>query len=201
MSSHESFDSFDNVMRRLQAGDQTAAAELFQRFARRLLSLARSHLDQRVKSKVDEEDMVQSVFRSFFVRQAEGQFTLQDWDGLWSLLARIMVRKCIRQRERFGAQRRELARELRLTAMGERSWGCGEIIDHDPEPAAPELAIMRETLEQVMRGLDELQRQMVILRLQGYTISEISQQTGRTERTVHRVLSLVREGLTCLAEE
>ena len=66
-------ESFDDVMGRLRAGDQSAAAtEIFQRFARRLIGLARTRLDDRVRSKVDAEDVLQSVFRSFFVRQAVG---------------------------------------------------------------------------------------------------------------------------------
>jgi hypothetical protein len=42
---------------------------------------------------------------------------------------------------------------------------------------------------------------MIVLRLQGYMVAEISQQIGSTERTVHRVLSRVRSLLIRLAKE
>ena len=62
-------DSFDDVITRLRDGDSEAATEIFHRFAARLIALARTRLDSRVRQKVDPEDVVQSVFRSFFIRQ------------------------------------------------------------------------------------------------------------------------------------
>src|SRR5690242_9456367 len=56
--------SFADLMARLRAGDDAAAAALFQRFATRLIALARGRLDGLVRRKVDPEDVVQSVFRS-----------------------------------------------------------------------------------------------------------------------------------------
>ncbi len=66
--------TFDDLMARLNDGDDEAAAEIFNRFVRRLIFLARSRLNAQVRQKEDPEDVVQSVFRSFFTRQVEGQF-------------------------------------------------------------------------------------------------------------------------------
>ena len=170
-------------------------------FARRLIGLARTRLDDRVRGKVDAEDVLQSVFRSFFVRQAKGQFDLDDWDGLWSLLARITLRTRGRQMGRFHAERREVGREVTPTASDGESRCEEEVAACDPHPTPQQAAILTETLEQVMRGLEDQQRQMVVLRLQGYTVPEISRQIGRTERTVHRVLSRVRDTLRRLEKE
>ena len=51
-----------------------------------------------------------------------------------------------------------------------------------------------------MRGLDEAQQRMLVLRLEGYTVAEISQEVRRSERTVQRVLGLVRKGLKRVEE-
>ena len=48
-----------------------------------LIGLARSHLGGVIRQKVDPEDVVQSVFRSFFQRNAQGNWNLDDWDSLW----------------------------------------------------------------------------------------------------------------------
>ena len=109
-------DSFDGVMGRLQAGDEAAAAQIFHRFANRLVALAQHRLDAQVRRKIDPEDVLQSVFRSFFVRQAEGRFELEDWDSLWSLLVRITLRKCGRQIAALRAARRNVGREVHPTA-------------------------------------------------------------------------------------
>ena len=85
-------DSFHDALDRLEAGDEDAAAEVFHRFASRLIRLAGTRLNTCVRRQVDPEDVVQSVFRSFFDRQAAGQFELENWNSLWSLLVRIVVR-------------------------------------------------------------------------------------------------------------
>src|SRR4051812_14113370 len=100
-------ESFADLMARLRAGDQDAAARVYQHFARRLIGLARSRLDGLMRRKEDPEDVVQSVFRSFFARQAGGQFDLDDWNSLWSLLTVITLRKCGHRVEYFRAARRD----------------------------------------------------------------------------------------------
>ena len=87
-------DSFQELIEQLRAGDNAAATEVFNRFARRIVGLARQQLHAALRSKVDPEDVLQSVFRSFFNRQREGRFAIENWDSLWGLLALITVRKC-----------------------------------------------------------------------------------------------------------
>jgi RNA polymerase sigma-70 factor (ECF subfamily) len=93
--------SFADLMARLRAGDRDASALVFERFTRRLIGLARAHLDARLRQKVDPEDVLQSAYKSFFIRHARGEFDIDGWDGLWALLTVITVRKCSRVRERF----------------------------------------------------------------------------------------------------
>ena len=59
----------------------------------RLLTLARSHLDRRIRVLQDEEDVVQSMGRSFFRRLRRGDFDLADRDALWALLVTITLNK------------------------------------------------------------------------------------------------------------
>jgi RNA polymerase sigma-70 factor (ECF subfamily) len=186
-------ESFDDVIGRLRAGDQDAAAEVYRRFASRLIDLARSRLDSQVRRKVDPESVAQSVFRSFFLRQAKGQFELDDWDSLWSLLVRITLRKCGRRIAAFHAERRDVRREVASAALDRTSRLEWEAIARDPTP--DEAAQLTETLERLMSRLDQKQQQIVTLRLQGYTVREISREIGCTERSVLRKLELVRDGL------
>jgi len=190
--------SFDDAIGRLRDGDADAAAEVFDRFVSRLICLAQTRLDSHLRRKIDPEDVMQSVFRSFFIRQREGRFELDGWDSLWSLLARITLRKCGRRITAFRAECRDVRREKALPASEEESQRCREAVDREPTP--DEVASLTETVEHLMRRLDERQQQMVVLRLEGHTVPEISQKVGRTERTVHRVLAHVREALRRLEE-
>src|SRR6266542_4997008 len=72
--------SLSELVRRLRTGDDTLADELFQRYARRLIGLARTHLDSHLRQKVDPEDVVQSVYKSFFRRLEAEQVEALNWD-------------------------------------------------------------------------------------------------------------------------
>lgn len=192
-------DSFDGIVARLRAGDEDAAAEVYRRFTGRLIRLAYGWLDSRMRQKMDPEDVTQSVFRTFFLRQAKGQFDLQDWDSLWRLLVRITFRKCGRRIAAFHTDHRDVRLEVRSLVSDEQSRRALQVMARDPAPL--EVAACTETLEHLMDGLDEKQQQVVVLRLQGYTIAEISQLIGRTKRTVHRALREVRDKLKQLESE
>jgi RNA polymerase sigma-70 factor (ECF subfamily) len=190
--------SFDDLMARLRTGDERAAAEVFQRFAQRLLGLARSRLDRLIQVKVDPEDVLQSVYRSFFRRHAQGQYELQSWDSLWGMLTVITLRKCGHRVRYFRSACRDVQREVALPPRDELrvEW---QAVGRDPTPS--EAARLAETLEQVMRDLTERERAILALSLQGCTPTEISEQVGRTERTVQRVLQRVRARLEQMNDE
>ncbi len=185
--------SFEALMARLTAGDPAAAQRVFDLYAERLIALARSRLGQRLRQKVDPEDVLQSVYKSFFLRQAQGQFHLAGWDSLWGMLTVITLRKCGRLVTHFRAGMRDLRREVAETDTD----GPAALAR---EPAPEEAAMLAETVEQLLRGLDGRERDMVRLSLQGATVAEISAQVGRTRRTVQRVLKRVHEQLEQLRE-
>src|SRR5262249_31378656 len=104
-------DSFADLMARLCRGDQDAAAQMFRQYAQRLIGLAYNQLDSRLRQKVDPEHVLESVLRSFFRRQREGQFELSDWNSLWALLVTITLHKCGHRVEYYRAACRDVGRE------------------------------------------------------------------------------------------
>jgi RNA polymerase sigma factor (sigma-70 family) len=181
--------SFNDLMTRLRAGDEQAACQVFQQYAGRLIALARSRLGSRLRQKVDPEDVLQSVYKSFFTRQVRGQVEAADWDGLWSLLTVITLRKCGRWVERFHTGMRQLNAEV-SPGDSARSW---QAVASDPTPE--EAAMLTETVERLLHGLEGRERQIVTLALQGAAVAEIATEVGRTRRTVQRVLARVKEQL------
>jgi RNA polymerase sigma-70 factor, ECF subfamily len=191
--------SFENLMTRLRAGDEAAAAEVFRRFTHRLIGLARARLDHLIRRKVDPEDILQSVYRTFFSRHAEGGFTLDSWDSLWGMLTVITVRKCDYRRKYFRAARRDVGREITVRAEADSTAPEAAALARDPTPS--EAARLAETVEMLMRELSGRERDMLGLSLQGYDVAEISGRVARTERTVQRVLKRVRERLEQLRRD
>jgi RNA polymerase sigma-70 factor (ECF subfamily) len=185
-------DSFADVMARLRVGDEEAAAQVFRRFTHRLIALARAHLDGRLRQKVDPEDVLQSAYKSFFLRHADGELALGGWDGLWALLALITARKCGRYAQRFHAARRDVRAEV-APAGGADESGVVEAFSDEPSPA--EAVMLSELVEQLLRDLGERDGAILTLALQGYSAAEISAQLDRPGRTVYRVLERIKARL------
>src|ERR1700675_4538833 len=81
------------LIRRLRAGDPQAPDEVYVLFARRLTRIAEQHLSQKIAGRLDSDDVVQSVFRTFFRRSAEGEFRIDSSAQLWRLLVKITLLK------------------------------------------------------------------------------------------------------------
>ena len=70
--------TFDELIRRVRAGDQDAAAELVRRYEPAIRRAVRFRLaDARLGTLLDSMDICQSVLASFFVRAASGQYELE----------------------------------------------------------------------------------------------------------------------------
>ena len=192
--------SFADLMARLRAGDDDAARLVFERFARRLVGLTRRHLDDRLARKVDPEDVVQSAYKSFFVRQREGELEVGGWDGLWGLLTLIALRKCADRAAYYGAAKRDLAREVPTPRTADATPLLGDFA-LGREPLPDEAAVLAETVEALFRDIDDADERAILeLSLQGYSAAEISEQTGRAERSVRRLRERTRKRLERLQE-
>jgi len=188
-------DSFVVLMGRLQSGEDTAAREVFVRFSARLAGLARRHLDARLAVKVDPEDVVQSAYKSFFLRQRNGELDVGTWDGLWGLLTIITLRKCADRAAYYRAGKRDVTRE---TPAGSPDDSTPAVIDLalDREPQPDEAAALAETVESLFRSVDDPDERAILeLSLQGHTATEISEKLGRAERSVRRLREHIRKRL------
>lgn len=196
-------------MTKLQAKDNAAAGQVFQRYAKQLINLAQHNLQPLMRSKMDPEDVVQSVFQSFFVRQEAGEFAdVETWESLWKVLVTLTLRKCGRRMTYFSADCRDVHREIHETPVALDASGDSGWENLLADPTAAEATKLTETLEALMSRLGkedrrgERNRQILALRLQGYQAPEISEQLGCTERTVFRVMERVKELVSrMLAEE
>jgi RNA polymerase sigma-70 factor (ECF subfamily) len=191
-------DNTSELVARWQQGDQQAAAELFGRYAARLIGLARSHLSVKLAHRIDPEDVVQSAYRSFFVGAREGRYALRQGSDLWRLLVVMMLRKLHHQVRRNTALRRSAAREESLRPDGASDGLEAQILSREPTPI--EAVSLVDEVEALMRRRDPLERRVLELRLQGYNLEEIANQTQHTQYTVRRILDAVKKHLERLLQ-
>ena len=174
-----------SLLRRLRKGEQDAATRLYLRYARRLHGLATAQTGQDLKSRVDPEDIVQSVFRTFFRRAQEGHYEVPDGEEIWKLFLVIGLHK-IRDAAVFHrAAKRNAGRTTALIGAGESA---------DP-PAADQMAetTLRMVIDEILLNLNDSQKEIVTIRMEGAQVDEIAQATKRSHRTVERTLQKFRE--------
>jgi DNA-directed RNA polymerase specialized sigma24 family protein len=187
-----------NLICRVKQGDSGAARELFARYCRRLLGLARAKLRGKHLRIANEDDVVNSALAGFFLGARRGQYTrLQDRDDLWHLLVKITIRKAqrlVREQER---QRRCPPR----AAGGTPSHGSTgtllvdvpveRIADRKPPPDLEVLA--NDTIEHLLSRLGNAQlRAIAVWKWEGYFNAEIAAMLGCCSRTIERKLNLIR---------
>ncbi len=150
------------------------------------MAFARTRLPSDVSSRVDEEDIVQSVFRSFFRRNQGNEFYFDDSLDVRSLLAAMTYRKVINTIEHH-RDRRCTTREQSSST----SDGSSQLADRNPTPE--ELNILVDYLAWILNHLNPAQREIIQLRLEGYTVAEIADRVQLSQRTVKRALARARQ--------
>lgn len=171
-----------------RAGDQSAARKIFDTYVERLVALARKRLNQRMARRVDPEDVVQSVFRTFFGRVKAGQFHIEDQDDLCKLLMRITVHKTLRSVAFHQAAKRDAGHEV--INPDSTHDHILQLLDREPSP--DETVAFLDQLEQFLAKLRPDERQILELRLQGLRNDEIAQQLNTYDRKIRRVLERIR---------
>jgi RNA polymerase sigma-70 factor (ECF subfamily) len=169
------------LLQRCQAGEGAAFDELHRRYAARLLKLAEEQLGVRLRRREDAEDVVQSVFRTFFRRAANGEYSVQHSGALWHLLTHITERKIGRVRRRHHAAKRDVDREADL------DWAEADLAAN--VSSQEELAALLDELEHLVVGFAPWQAKIVHAFLQGRSIADIGQQVRRSRYTVRQVLN------------
>ena len=183
---------------RLQAGDPLAAQELWERYFRRLVGLARQKLQGTPRGAADEEDVALSAFDSFCRGADEGRFPqLHDRDDLWQLLVAITAHKALDLVRHEGRQKRGGGAVLDEAALvdpgrgGAEVSGLEQILGKEPSPEFA-LQVAEERQRLLDRLGDDTLRSVAIWKMEGHSNDEIAARLGRAPRTVARKLRRIR---------
>ncbi|HZY90903.1 MAG TPA: ECF-type sigma factor [Gemmataceae bacterium] len=163
---------FHDLMRRVRAGDSSAAEELFRRFEPQVRLEARLRLrDPRLRRLVDENDLCQSVMLSFFVRARLGQYEVADAGELRRLLAGMARNKVAAQARRHAAARRDFRRAEGL---------AGADVVPAGEASPSQVVAGEELLREFRARLTDEERRVADLRAEGREWAEVAEALGGT---------------------
>jgi RNA polymerase sigma-70 factor (ECF subfamily) len=182
-----------SLMRRVRQGSGDAATELYLRYARRLRALTRARCSARLSRLIDADDIVQSIFGSFFRGAGQGLYNVPAGEDLWRLLVVIALNKIRSKANYFLAAKRD----ARLTVSKDE---IDALQPSDSVGTREDLAFLELSVQEALEKLPPLHRLVITLRVEGHEVAEIARQTDRSHRTVERILQQTRQRLTELLE-
>jgi RNA polymerase sigma-70 factor (ECF subfamily) len=181
-----------SLLRLLRDGSESAAGQLYLRYAQRLYNLILARRSADLARCEDADDIVQSVFGSFFRGVRKGYYEVPAGEELWGLLL-IMALNKIRARANFHhAARRDVRRTLGGEALA---------VESATEESEIGLTVLRLVIDEALRAWPPEHARMIVLRIEGYEVAEIATHTRRSRRTVERVLQEFRRQLTALLDK
>jgi RNA polymerase sigma factor (sigma-70 family) len=164
-------ETFQELLGRIRAGEEYAAAELVHRYEPEIRREVRFMLrDPFLRRTFDSMDICQSVMSSFFLRAALGEYDLDRPEDLIRLLISMTRNKVVDATRRQRAQRRDHRRATSLEAV--------DVAASTPSPS--QVVEGRELLAAFRVRLTDEERQLADLRGQGREWAEIAREVGGT---------------------
>ena len=185
--------SVTRMIARLKGAEADAAEDIWRRFFRRLLPLAKARLKASADRSVDEEDVLVSAFDRFFRAVREERFArLHDRDDLWQILLMLVDREVAEHYRRSTAQKRGGQHSKRGADPEDVLHEIRQIAERAPEPAF--IAAFNDHLARSLSRLtDDGLRSVAMLKLEGYENPEIAQRLDISLSSVERRMRTIRQ--------
>lgn len=176
-----------SLLRRLRHGHEEAAEALYYRYAHRLGALVRSRRPTDLASLVDDEDIVQSAFGSFFRGVNGGSYDVPAGQELWHLLLVITLNKIRAKGAFYRAGKRDIRQTIGGDALDRKADEFRTVYDT--------YVFLKLAVDEALGRLPAQYQQAVRLRMEGFEVAEIAEKLGRSKRSVERILQECREDL------
>lgn len=189
MLEHSEFTQFVNQIR---LGDGQAAQELIHRYESAIRVAVRTRMtDPSLKRELESMDICQSVFASFFLRAAAGQYDLTNQKNLVGLLVRMAQNKLAMQVRKQHQQCRDTRKNQEFEAGP---------IDHAGRDATPSRIVAGQELwGKVQAHLNQEERDIVSRRASGEGWEQIATAMGGSpdgrRKQIKRAVDRVSEEL------
>ncbi len=190
----------------------SVAWELDRLFRDRLCAYVDRMMNKLYKRSHSEEDIVQSVFRSFYRHTANGDYVFENTAKLWALLKTIAYHKILKVADKEHTPEPVDANLLPAAEVTEAQARLfGEVLEMvlkkigSPAPEVFRLQLfgytVQEVIEIVLSGLAPPYPEILALRLQGKSQRQIAEAIGSTREKVRGKLNRIQDRLTRLLTE
>lgn len=186
----ESADPTSDLFLRARAGDELAWRELFDRSYKKVRRAVSRKMNPPMRSLFDSTDFANEVFGSLVAKFH--RFDFPNMAAFVAFMQKAAEQKLLDEERRMLALKRDRRRERPLTAAfpGEEQAGMS-FASSDPTPS--QVAVAKESYENVRSGLDKHGAQAIELATEGYSTHEIAEKTGWQVRKVQRFFKSIGE--------
>jgi RNA polymerase sigma-70 factor (ECF subfamily) len=183
-------DDFTTLLSRARLGDSAAATLLAQHYEQDLRIVATVQLGPALRPYLDSIDLVQSVHRSLLIGFRLNKFDISTPENLIALAVTMVRRKIARhwrhlqRQKRLGTGRSDSTELPRLLA---------DLSSPDGDPARG--AQMQDAVQHLWRHLDDFEKRLIELRMQGYSTAEVARELKLDSDVLRVRLSRLRQRL------
>ncbi len=186
----DSNNEFDLLLSAARSGDVDAVEKLVAQYEPELRIVARLRLGSALRPHLDSIDLVQSVHRSLLVGLRADRFDISSPEKLIALALTIVRRKVAKHW-------RHLKRQQRLSGG---DGGADALVEtllalKSPESTVSASNELRDHLQRMMLELDPIEKQLISLRIEGFSTVEIAKELGLDPDVLRVKLSRVRKRL------
>ncbi|MFO0910666.1 MAG: sigma-70 family RNA polymerase sigma factor [Isosphaeraceae bacterium] len=186
--SHSNAQGDDEVrlFARARSGDDAAWEELFRRCYPKLLRVIRRKLNHTMRPWYDSTDFASDVMKSLAAKADRLDF--QTPGSLMAFLRRVAEEKVIDEHRRVHRGKRDISRTRSLGAFGADPGESGIPALVADDPTASEIVSASELSQRLLAGREEPEQNVIRMRERGYSVVEISRETGWHPRKIQRFI-------------
>lgn len=174
---------FTRLIAKVQAGDETAASKLYERYGPVIVRAVRRRLHSKLRSKFDSVDFAQDVWASFFNGVID-RYELSSPDQLVNLLTTMARNKVVETvRARTHQQKYNIHREASLEG---HHGGAENLAAVQQTPS--QIVMGKEAWERLLARQPPVYRRILLLLREGVPHEKIAEELGLSLRTVYRVI-------------
>jgi RNA polymerase sigma-70 factor (ECF subfamily) len=169
----------DELLERLNVGDEAAAEQVFRIYEPYLRIIVRRQIRPPLRAKFDSMDVVQSVWADVLEGVRDAGWHFADRAQLQAFLARLARNRFL---DRCRKHNRALGREEPLTSASPAE----AIASDSPRPS--EIAQQNELWDRMLALCPPAHHELLRLKRDGLTFPEIASRTGLHPSSVRRIL-------------
>ena len=183
-------DEFTALVARVRLGEEAALAALLQSYEAEVRLAARVLLGRALRCHVDSADLVQSVHHTLVLGLRQNKFELSSPQQLLALTLTLVRRKVARHWRRARRQQPLIPDVAETRPVADL---LTALSSSEADPA--DEAQYHDTLDHLCRRLEERDRRLIELRLQGYSTAEAARHLGVDADVLRVRLSRLRRRL------